>query len=129
MRDLTSIRLRHSFTAAIFTSLGAISLSPAFALTMDKAVQIESMQELEAKVNTYEHLFTDDAVSTFEKQFTEGKIVIDPRVPLSIDDILAIYMVPQYVEARVNNDAEAVTEEIVPELAPVVGLDDINISD
>ncbi|MDX1695021.1 MAG: hypothetical protein R3208_14745, partial [Ketobacteraceae bacterium] len=36
---------------------------------------------------------------------------------------------PQFVEARINHDAEAVTSDIVPLLAGTAGLDDIVISD
>lgn len=56
-------------------------------------------------------------------------IVIDPGDISSPGDWLDILTQPQYVEARINHDATAITEDVVPFLAEEVGLDSLAIAD
>ena len=62
-------------------------------------------------------------------QLTGELIELDPGVVKDPGSWLDLFNQPQYVEARINNNAQAVTEDLVPLLVSTVGLDDINIAD
>lgn len=117
---------QREFTMKTFTSIAIVS---ALAISQSANAWEQSLQSnTQLNAGIKDTSLTATFTQTGSQTLSGSLITIDPGIIQDPNDWYSWVTQPQHVEARINNNAQAVTEEIVPLIADSAGLNAINIA-